>query len=75
MRRILAGLVLTLMLTSAAVAGPFEDGVAGLSAACLPGLVLGFFSGWWLRGRVRGSGFRWVAGGIVMGGGAAAILF
>ena len=46
-----------------------------LALAALPGLVSGFFSGWWLRGRVRGSGFRWLAILIVLGGGLTALLF
>jgi uncharacterized membrane protein YfcA len=50
-------------------------GSLSLSLAALPGLVLGFFSGWWLRGRVRGAGFRWIATAVVIGGGLAALLF
>ena len=44
-----------------------------LAASGLPGLILGFFAGWWLRGRVQGASFRWVATLIVMAGGLAAL--
>jgi uncharacterized protein len=40
----------------------------------LPGAVLGYICGGWLRGRVTGMGFRWIAVGIVMAGGLAAAI-
>jgi len=46
-----------------------------LALAGTPGMVLGFLSATWARGRVRPEGFRWLAVGLVMAGGAAAILF
>jgi uncharacterized membrane protein YfcA len=46
----------------------------GLAATGLPGLIVGFVAGTWLRGRVEGRAFRWVAIGMVLGGGLAAIL-
>ena len=39
-----------------------------------PGLVLGYGTGIWLRGRVRGRAFRWAAIGLVMAGGLAAVV-
>lgn len=38
-----------------------------------PGLVLGFFSGTWLRQHVEGKIFRWIAIGMVLLGGSVAI--
>ena len=46
-----------------------------LALAGTPGMVLGFLTATWLRGRVRGGTFRWLAVGLVMAGGTAAILF
>ena len=40
----------------------------------LPGVALGFLCGGWLRGRVTGMGFRWIAVAIVMNGGLAAAI-
>ncbi len=45
------------------------------AVAGLPGLFLGFFTGTWLRNRVHGAGFRWLAVAIVFLGGAAAAIF
>ena len=41
----------------------------------MPGAILGFFTGVWLRRRVGGKGFRWVAVAMVMCGGVAAVAF
>ncbi len=46
----------------------------GLAATGLPGLIVGFVTGTLLRNRVEGKAFRWVAIGMVLGGGLAAVL-
>lgn len=40
----------------------------------LPGVALGYFTGAWLRARVSVGAFRWLATGIVVAGGLAAVL-
>ena len=40
----------------------------------LPGVVVGYLTGIWLKGRVGGEGFRWVVLAMVMGGGLAAVI-
>jgi uncharacterized membrane protein YfcA len=46
-----------------------------LALSGLPGVALGYLTGVWLKGRVRGDGFRWAVLGMVMGGGLAAVVF
>ena len=40
----------------------------------LPGIILGFFFGAWLRAKVSVAAFRWLATGVVLAGGLAAAL-
>ena len=40
----------------------------------LPGIALGYFTGAWLRARVSVAAFRWLATGVVVAGGLAAVL-
>ncbi len=40
----------------------------------LPGIVIGYFTGAWLRARVSVAAFRWLATGVVVVGGLAAAL-
>lgn len=40
----------------------------------LPGVVVGYLTGIWLKGRVGREGFRWVVLAMVMGGGLAAVI-
>lgn len=40
----------------------------------LPGIALGYFTGTWLRARVSVAAFRWLATGVVVAGGLAAVL-
>ncbi|MFQ6031080.1 MAG: sulfite exporter TauE/SafE family protein [Dehalococcoidia bacterium] len=40
----------------------------------LPGVALGYVTGGWLRRRVSTKGFRWVALGVVIGGGLAVVI-
>ena len=40
-----------------------------------PGTIIGYFASGWLRQRVAGDGFRWIATAIVVLGGLAAALF
>ena len=40
----------------------------------LPGVAIGYITGIWLKGRLRGESFRWVVLAMVMGGGLAAVI-
>ena len=46
-----------------------------LALSGLPGVILGYVTGTWLRGRVREKWFQRVALGVVVGGGLVAVFF
>ena len=74
--------LLTYFLSVSFLSLPFHWGMdlvnstsIGFALSGLPGLFLGFLAGTWFRNRVGGRTFRWVAVGMVMCGGLAAVIF
>ena len=50
-------------------------GTSELAVTSLPGVAAGYATGAWLKRRVSIEAFRWVAVGVVAGGGLVAVLF